>query len=76
MTTAATVTLAEVFRRSARIFANRRGDLALRPTTPDQVVQATSVPLRKFVGILRLRTPMRASGGPARRRHASKMRSS
>src|SRR5438445_9354141 len=35
-----------------------------------------SVPVRKFAGILRLRTPMRASGGPARRRHASQMRSS
>ncbi|HEY4864739.1 MAG TPA: hypothetical protein VIK45_04430 [Candidatus Dormibacteraeota bacterium] len=40
------------------------------------VTMRPSVLLQKFAGILRLRTSMRASGGPARRRHASQMRSS
>ena len=35
-----------------------------------------SVLLQKFAGILRLRTSMRASGAPVRRRHASQTRSS
>ena len=39
------------------------------------VTMRPSVLLQKFAGILRLRTSMRASGGPARR-HASQMRSS
>jgi hypothetical protein len=47
-----------------------------KASNTSRVSRITSVPSRKFAGILRLRTPMRVSGGPARRRHASQMRSS